>query len=83
MLYLVSHAKGKRQLRGFENRVPRKIFTPNKDEVTGVWRKLFTEGSPQFVLFTKCYLDDQFEEDQMDGVCSAHPNDEQYVQFLK
>ena len=29
-----------RRLRVFENRVPRKIFGPNRDEVTGEWRKL-------------------------------------------
>jgi hypothetical protein len=27
----------------FENRVPRRIFGPNRDEVTGVWRKLYNE----------------------------------------
>jgi hypothetical protein len=28
-----------RRLRVFENRVLRNIFEPNKDEVTGEWRK--------------------------------------------
>jgi hypothetical protein len=27
----------------FENRVPRRIFTPKRDEVTGDWRKLHNE----------------------------------------
>jgi hypothetical protein len=27
----------------FENRVPRKIFGPKRNEVTGEWRKLHTE----------------------------------------
>jgi hypothetical protein len=27
----------------FENRVLRRIFEPNKDEVTGKWRKLHNE----------------------------------------
>jgi hypothetical protein len=27
----------------FENRVPRRIFGPKKDEVTGEWRKLHNE----------------------------------------
>jgi hypothetical protein len=27
----------------FENRVPRRIFVPKKDEVTGGWRKLHNE----------------------------------------
>jgi len=29
-----------RRLRVFENRVFRRIFGPNRDEVTGEWRKL-------------------------------------------
>jgi len=33
----------KRGLRVFENRVLRKIFGPNRDEVTGEWRKLHNE----------------------------------------
>jgi len=32
--------KEERRLRVFENRVLRRIFGPNMDEVTGEWRKL-------------------------------------------
>jgi hypothetical protein len=32
-----------RKLRVFENRVPRRIFGPKRDEVTGEWRKLHNE----------------------------------------
>jgi hypothetical protein len=32
-----------RRLRVFENRVRRRIFGPNRDEVTGEWRKLHSE----------------------------------------
>jgi hypothetical protein len=32
-----------RRLRVFENRVLRRVFGPEKDEVTGKWRKLHTE----------------------------------------
>jgi hypothetical protein len=32
-----------RRLRVFENRVSRKVFGPEKDEVTGEWRKLHKE----------------------------------------
>jgi len=32
-----------RRLRGFENRVLRRIFGPKRDEVTGEWRKLHNE----------------------------------------
>jgi hypothetical protein len=30
-------------MRVFENRAPRKIFGPKRDEVTGEWRKLHNE----------------------------------------
>ena len=32
-----------RRLREFENRVPRRIFGPRRDEITGEWRKLHIE----------------------------------------
>jgi hypothetical protein len=32
-----------RSLRVYENTVPRRIFGPKRDEVTGEWRKLHTE----------------------------------------
>jgi len=32
-----------RRLRSFENRVPRKIFGPKRDEVTGEWRRLHND----------------------------------------
>jgi hypothetical protein len=31
------------RLRVFENRVPRRIFGPKRDDVTGEWRKLHSE----------------------------------------
>jgi len=35
-------------LRVFENRVPRRIFGPKRDEVTGEWRKLHNEELNDF-----------------------------------
>jgi hypothetical protein len=32
-----------RRLRGFENRVLRRVFGPKRDEVTGEWRRLHNE----------------------------------------
>ena len=32
-----------RRLRVFENMVLRRVFGPNRDEVTGEWRKLYNE----------------------------------------
>jgi hypothetical protein len=35
--------RGESRLRGFENRVWRKIFEPKRDEITGEWRRLHIE----------------------------------------
>ena len=35
--------RDERRLRGFENRVLRRVFVPKRDEVTGEWRKLHNE----------------------------------------
>jgi len=40
---LVAHIEGDRRLRVFENRELRRLFGPERDEVTGEWRKLFNE----------------------------------------
>jgi len=48
-----------RRLRVFENRVPRRIYGPRRDEVTGEWRKLHNEelndlySSPNMVRVIK------------------------------
>jgi hypothetical protein len=48
-----------RRLRVSENRVSRRIFGPNRDEVTGEWRKLHNEelnnlySSPNIVRVIK------------------------------
>jgi hypothetical protein len=51
--------RGENRLRAFENRVLGRIFRPNKDEVTGGWRKLYTEevhnlySSPSIIRMIK------------------------------
>jgi hypothetical protein len=40
---LVSDIKRGHRLRIFENKVLRKVFGPQRDEVTGGWRKLHNE----------------------------------------
>jgi PAS domain-containing protein len=47
------------RLRVFENRALRRIFGPKRDEVTGVWRKLYIEelhnlySSPNIIRMIK------------------------------
>jgi hypothetical protein len=43
---LVSVIKREHRLRGFENRVERRIFGPKKDGVTGGWRGVHNEEMP-------------------------------------
>jgi hypothetical protein len=40
---LVDHTKGGLSLRGFENRVLRRISGPRRNQVTGEWRRLHKE----------------------------------------
>lgn len=39
------------RLRMFENKVPRKIFGPMKEEVTREWRKLHTKKLHKFTVY--------------------------------
>jgi hypothetical protein len=61
----------KRRLRVFENRVLRRIFGPNRNEVTGEWRKLHNEehnnlcSSPTIVQVLKS------KKNEMGGACSS------------
>jgi hypothetical protein len=56
---LVSHIEGGSWLRVYENRVPRRIIGPKRDEATGEWRKLRVEelnylySSPNIVRIIK------------------------------
>jgi len=56
-----------RRLRGFENRVLRRIFGPKRGEVTGKWGKL-NKKEP---LLTQYYLGDQIVKNAMGGTCST------------
>ena len=58
-------------LRVFENRMPRRIFGPKRDDVTGEWRKLHNEelkdlySSPNIVRMIKSRM-------RWGGACSAY-----------
>jgi hypothetical protein len=55
-----------RRLRVFQNRVLRGIFGPERDEVTGVWRKLHNEELHDLYSCT-----DKIEKNEMGGACSS------------
>jgi hypothetical protein len=42
---LVPEIREEHKLRMFENRVPRRIFGPKRDQVTGEWRNCITRSS--------------------------------------
>jgi hypothetical protein len=63
----------------FENRLLRRIFGPNSDEVTGQWRKLHNEELCDFVPFAKYNDNNQVEKDEMGGPCSAKGGEEERV----
>jgi hypothetical protein len=60
----------------FENRVPRRIFGPKRDEVTGEWTKLHNEevhdlySSPNIIRIMKA---------MMGGTCSTNGGEEERV----
>jgi hypothetical protein len=66
------------RVRVFENRVLRRIFGPNKDEVTGYWRKLHKEDLNDSVLTQYC-SGDNIEKNVMVGACSAFGGQERRI----
>jgi hypothetical protein len=68
-----------RRLRVSENRVPRKIFGPKRDEVTGEWREVHKEelsdlySSPNIVRVIK-------SKSAMGGACSTCRGEERFIQ---
>jgi hypothetical protein len=59
-----------RRLRLFENRVLRRIFGPQRDEVTGEWRR----------LLTAYYSGDKNEKNEMGESCSTYGGEEKRIQ---
>jgi hypothetical protein len=55
------------RLRGFENRVLRKIFRLKRDEVTGDGRRLYNvEHHDMYLPLTKHYSNDQIKKNETD-----------------
>jgi hypothetical protein len=68
----------KRRLRVFENRVLRRIFGTNRDEITGEWRKL--KRRLMICTHHKYRSSDQTEKNDMGGACSTYGGEERCIQ---
>jgi hypothetical protein len=67
-------------LREFKNRVLWRIFGPNREEVTGGWRKMHNEELHN--LYSSRNIEVENQEDELCGaVCSAHGGDKKSVHF--
>jgi hypothetical protein len=62
------------RLRGFENRVLRKICEPKRDELIGGWKKLHNEELHNLYPLLKNY---QVKEDEMGRACSTNWGEEE------
>jgi len=69
-----------RRLSVFENRVLRRIFEPERDEVTGEWRRLDNEELNGLYSYTQIYSGDQIQKNEMGGPCSMYGTEERCIQ---
>jgi hypothetical protein len=56
----------------FENRVLRRIFGPEGDDVTREWKMLHGEGLHNLYYFLKYHYADQVKEDEVGRACGTH-----------
>jgi hypothetical protein len=66
------------RLRVIENRVLRRIFGPNGDEVAGEWRKLLSEKL--HILYSSPNIIRQIKENEVGGTCGTHRRGQECVQ---
>ena len=64
----------------FENRVLRRIFGANRDEVTREWRKLHNEELKDLYCSPNNVWGDQVEKNEMGWACGAYGGEERLVQ---
>jgi hypothetical protein len=69
------------RVRVFENRVQRKIFGPQRDEVMGRGVKKTTQREASLsVFFAKYYLGDQIKKNEIGRACGTYGEQERYMQ---
>jgi len=61
--------KTEHRLMVFNNGMPKNIFGPKREGVTGDGRKLLNEELSWLLLHPKCYLGDQIKDTKMGRVC--------------
>jgi hypothetical protein len=71
-----------RRLREFENRVPRRIYGPKRDKVTGEWRKLHKEERNDLHSTPYYCSGDKIKKNDMGGACSMYEGEERCIQGL-
>jgi hypothetical protein len=67
---LVADIEEERRLRFFENRVLRRIFGPERDEVTGEWRRLYNKEL--YALFFSPNIIRVIKKTEMGMTCSTY-----------
>jgi invasion protein IalB len=65
----------------FENRVLRKMFGPEGDEVTGDWEKNCIMRNSIVCTLHQILLGDQVKENVMCWACSVHEGDDMRTKF--
>jgi hypothetical protein len=69
-----------RRLRVFENRILRRIFGPEKDEITGKWRKLHNKELNDLYSSLNIVRLIKIEKNEMSGACNTYGREERCIQ---
>jgi len=75
---MASSAKPKNKLRLFKNRVLRKISGPERDRVTGEWRRLHNDELTD--LYFSPYIIWAIKKSEMSGACVMNGRQEKCIQ---
>jgi hypothetical protein len=75
-----SHLTEERRLWVFKNRMLRRIFGPNKDDVTEEWRRLHNEELNYLYSPNTYYSGDQIEKNEKGWACATYGRQERCIQ---